>query len=145
MIISRDIWVLESAGGYEAVVLTDSLREYVRGGGCSEGYVNLFYRHTTGAIIITEYEIGILADLEALLSGMAPANHPYKHHLRGVDRNGHSHLWSILLSPSAGVTIPFSGGELLLGEFQEVVMIDLQTGSGPREIVVQLVGVEPHD
>lgn len=133
-------WTIKSKGGFEAVLLTDRVRRYVQASRCREGCVNLFYRHTTGSIIITEYEIGIMADLKDLLDSICDKNRPFKHHLRGVDRNGHSHMWSVMLSPSAAVTVPFSGGELLLGEYQEIVMIDMQDGANPREIIAQLVG-----
>lgn len=140
--ISTDLWKIESRGNYEVIVLTEKVRDFVRSSGCKEGFVNLFYKHTTGSIIIGEYEVGILVDLKNALENIIKTDHPFLHHLRGVDKNGQAHIWSILLSPSAQVFIPVSNGDLVLGKFQDLIMFDMQTETNPREIFVQLIGVE---
>jgi secondary thiamine-phosphate synthase enzyme len=138
--IKTDIWKIESRGNFEVIILTDRVIDFVRASGCQEGYVYLFYRHTTGSIIVAESEVGALVDIQDTLEHVIAKDYPFRHHIRGVDKNGQAHVWSALLSPSAGVTVPFSHGKIMLGEFQDVIMIDMQNEAKPREVFVQLVG-----
>ena len=62
----------------------------------------------------------------------------YRHHLRWHDDNGSSHVRAALVGPS--ITIPFKDGELLLGQWQQMVMLEFDTRPRRREIVVEVVG-----
>jgi secondary thiamine-phosphate synthase enzyme len=137
MVSTHDL-TLETSGGFAIENLTDRLHELVDQSGVSEGSALIFYRHTTGGIMLMEYEAGIMADLEAILESIAPEGYEYLHHLRGVDFNGHAHIRSALLGVS--ITLPISQGELLLGRYQQVIVIDMQTERAPRSVVIQISG-----
>jgi thiamine phosphate synthase YjbQ (UPF0047 family) len=64
--------------------------------------------------------------------------HEYIHHLRAVDYNGHAHVRAALMPTQ--VVIPILGGELLLGTYQEVLVIDDQTDPAPRFVIIQVSG-----
>lgn len=129
---------LFSEGDFHAVNITDRVREVVASSGIEEGKALVFYRHTTGAVMIVEHEAGNLVDLEDALEALVPATADYKHHLRGYDNNGAAHVRTALLNVS--VTIPIQGGDLLLGTYQEILVIDMDPGHKTRNIIIQVSG-----
>lgn len=137
MILTRRIPVL-SEGDFYAANITDQVREVIAESGVQEGAALVFYRHTTGALVIVEHEAGILVDFKDVLEKIVPAAADYKHHLRGYDENGAAHVRTALLSVS--LTVPIVDGELLLGTYQEIVMIDMDPGRKERSVIVQVTG-----
>ena len=76
--------------------------------------------------------------LRIRLARIAPPDKEYKHHLRGWDANGAAHMCSALLGPS--VTVPVLDGDLLIGAFQEIVVVDMEPSGKPRSFVIQVAG-----
>ena len=108
--------------------LANRLRE-VRG----QGIVSLFVVGSTAAITTLEYENGLVKhDMPNVLQRLVPDDARYEHEATWNDDNGHSHVRAAFIGPS--VTIPFSDGKLLTGEYQQVVLIDFDTR--PRRRVV---------
>ena len=106
--------------------------------GFQTGIVTIFVVGSTAGITTLEFESGVIADIGRALEIVAPRDGEYQHHLRWHDDNGSSHVRAALIGPS--VTIPFSGGHLLLGTWQQVALIELDTRSRQRELVAQVVG-----
>jgi len=129
---------LDTSGNFSVVNITEQVRAFVQSTGVTHGQVLVFYRHTTGALLIGEHEAGIIADLQAFFERVVPVDHPYFHHLRAVDFNGHAHVRSALLTVT--VNIPVMNGNLMLGTYQEILVIDDQTDPAPRYVIVQMVG-----
>jgi secondary thiamine-phosphate synthase enzyme len=98
------------------------------------GLVHLFVTHSTAALTTIEYEPGVLADLKRALSVLAPDDIPYAHDSRWGDGNGRSHVKAALVGPS--LTIPFSDRTLLLGTWQQVVLLELDIHGGRQRTVV---------
>jgi secondary thiamine-phosphate synthase enzyme len=129
---------LDTAGNFSVLNITNQVRDFVSSTGVQHGQVLVFYKHTTGAVIIGEHEAGIIADMQDMFERIAPVNYDYKHHLKAVDFNGHAHMRSTLMT--INVTIPILGGEMLLGNYQEILVIDDQTEISPRYLVIQVNG-----
>ncbi len=125
-------------GDFYALNITDDVRHVIAASGISEGAVLVYYTHTTGAVLIIEHEVGILVDLQDVLEGIVPAAYAYKHHLRGYDANGAAHVRTALLNVS--VTIPLAEAELLIGSYQEIVLVDMDPQERPRTVIVQVMG-----
>ena len=85
-----------------------------------------------------EYEDGAVDDLSRAIERIAPRGMGYEHHLRWGDDNGHSHVRAALLGPS--LSVPFVGGRLTLGTWQQIILIDFDTRPRQREIVAQIMG-----
>jgi secondary thiamine-phosphate synthase enzyme len=102
------------------------------------GVATVFVVGSTAAITTIEFEPGAIADLNRLLETLAPRRGQYEHHLRWGDDNGSSHARAALIGPS--VTIPFADGALLLGTWQQIMLLECDTGARTREIVVQILG-----
>ena len=129
---------LDTAGNFSVVNVTDRVRDFVASTGVDHGHVLVFYKHTTGAVIIGEHEAGIIADMQDMFERLAPASDEYKHHLKKVDFNGHAHMRSALMT--INITVPILDGQLLLGKYQEILVIDDQTEIAPRHLVIQVCG-----
>ena len=137
MVVTEKI-VINSEGEYHSFNITDQVREVVRASGVTDGSVLVFYQHTSGSVVIVEHEAGMLVDMENLLQQITPTEHDYIHHLRGYDKNGAEHLRTALFGVS--VTIPVIDGQLGLGTFQEIIVIDFDRVGKQRTVVVQVSG-----
>jgi len=137
MIITHQI-ELESRGSLSVTNITEQVREIVHSSGVQHGQAIIFYRHTTGGVIVGEHEPGIIADIQTMFEQIAPVARNYYHHLRAVDFNGHAHVRSALLTNH--VVIPILEGDLFLGTYQDILVIDDQTEPAPRYVAVQVSG-----
>ena len=137
MVKTRKIEI-ESPGKFSTFVITEEARRFVAESGMREGSLTVFFQHTTGAVMIVEHEAGFLVDLEDALERLVPLEGEYRHHLVGYDRNGAVHVRSALLS--ASVTVPVQDGNLLLGTYQDIMVLDMQRESSPRRLVLQVMG-----
>lgn len=103
------------------------------------GIVTVFVVGSTAGITTLEFESGVIGDLGRALEVVAPRDGEYEHHLRWHDDNGSSHVRAALIGPS--VTIPFVDGQLMLGTWQQIALIELDTRGRRREVVMQVMGV----
>jgi len=128
-----------TAREWEIINLTDNVRDVVTESGIKEGLIHLFVQHSTAALTIIEYEKGVLADLQRALSILAPDDIPYAHNTKWGDGNGRSHVKAALVGPD--LTVPVSSGELDLGTWQQIVLLELDVNVGrTRTIVCTVMG-----
>jgi secondary thiamine-phosphate synthase enzyme len=139
MKVHTDEIVLFSEGRFSTFNVTDQVREVARESGVQEGMVLVYYHHTTGAVLVIEHESGLLADLEDVLEQVVPEAFDYLHHRRGYDKNGYAHVRAALLSVST--TLPVRGGEVVIGTYQEIIVVDMEERSRPRRLTVQVMGL----
>jgi secondary thiamine-phosphate synthase enzyme len=130
--------VLTTKGQGDAHDLTKIVGDAVRASNLHAGIATIFVVGSTAGITTIEFEPGAVADFNALFERLAPRGDDYRHHLRWGDDNGSSHVRAALLGPS--LTIPFDNGGLLLGTWQQILLLEFDTRPRRREIVVQLVG-----
>ena len=98
----------------------------------------MFVTGSTAGVTTIEFEPGLLEDLPAAFERLAPQGLRYRHDETWHDGNGHSHVRASLLGPS--LLVPFEDGRLLLGTWQQIVLVDFDNRPRRREIVVQLQG-----
>jgi len=118
--------------------ISPEIRELVEDSGIRSGTVTVHLTGSTGAITTIEYEPGAIKDLRRALDQIAPATLDYEHNRAWGDGNGFSHVRSALLKTS--VTIPVIDGELQLGTWQEVLLLNLDNRARSREVVAVLIG-----
>ena len=138
------IVTVEAPRRHGFVDLTPALeREVARAGG--DGFVIVFCRHTTCALVINELEEGAQADLAARLDELFPPSIYYAHddlsvrtqNLQPDERaNGHAHVAQMLMGGTSH-TIPIAGGATLLGRWQRLLLVELDEPK-PREVVLQV-------
>jgi secondary thiamine-phosphate synthase enzyme len=128
---------LSTPGNGAIVDLTEGLRSIVHRSEVSDGVAVVFAVGSTVAVTTMEYEPGGVADLQALLDRLIPAAPPdgsYEHNVRNADTNAHAHLRAAVIGPSESV--PVIRGELGLGTWQQVVLLDFD--DRPRDRVVSV-------
>jgi len=125
-------------GDGDTIDLTDELRGALERSGLTDGVVTLFVGGSTGGITTIEFEPGAVSDLQDVLESIAPQGREWRHHLRWGDANGHSHVRSAIIGPS--LSVPFTGGDLSLGTWQQVVLVDFDDRPRSRRVVVQFIG-----
>jgi secondary thiamine-phosphate synthase enzyme len=118
--------------------ITDAVAAAVRASGLDRGIANVFVVGSTAGITTIEFEPGAVADLDAMFESLAPRDGHYRHHERWGDDNGSSHVRAALLGPS--ITVPFDGGRLALGTWQQIVLLEFDTSRREREVVVTVIG-----
>ncbi|HZS06609.1 MAG TPA: secondary thiamine-phosphate synthase enzyme YjbQ [Blastocatellia bacterium] len=126
--------------------LTDKIIALARESGITNGFVNVQTRHTTTAIIVNEHEPLLLEDLKSALERMAPRNAAYRHddfEIRTANLtpdekpNGHAHCKALFLGASE--TLNIANGELQLGRWQRIFLIELDCAR-ERTVSVLLMG-----
>ncbi|MCP9447597.1 MAG: secondary thiamine-phosphate synthase enzyme YjbQ [Nitrospira sp.] len=130
---------LEMAGDTSLENITKRVLSAVEASGLSAGIVTVFIKHTTASVMIIEDEPGIRADTKAFWDRVVPPDPAWQHNRRNPgEDNAHSHLRGQLQGPS--VTIPFANGALLLGTWQQIVVVDFDTRPRRRELILQIIG-----
>jgi len=138
MVLITEHLSIATRGDSEMVDLTPRLNELARRHGLEEGQVLVFVPGSTAGVTTVEYEPGLLRDLPEAFERLAPRGARYHHDETWHDGNGHSHVRAALLGPS--LMVPMAGGRLLLGTWQQVVLVDFDARPRRREVVVQLSG-----
>jgi secondary thiamine-phosphate synthase enzyme len=132
---------LETEGEGQIVDLTEGVLAVIRQSGVTDGLVNVFVTGSTAAVTTMEYEPGGVADLQAVLERLVPrtpaGGGDYAHNVRNHDDNAHAHLRASLVGPSEAV--PLVAGRLVLGTWQQLVLIDFDDRPRRREVHVQVV------
>lgn len=130
---------LQMTGGACIENLTQRVQRALEESRMTDGIVVVFTKHTTASVLLIEDEPGIRADTKALWERLIPQDRGWQHNTRNPgEDNGHSHLRAQLQGSS--VTIPFNAGRLALGTWQQIVMIDFDTRSRARDVIVQVIG-----
>jgi secondary thiamine-phosphate synthase enzyme len=129
---------ISTRGQGDAHDITRQVSATVRVSGPQAGVAVVFVVGSTAAVTTIEFEPGAVADLNGLFERLAPRRAEYQHHLRWGDDNGSSHVRAALLGPS--LTVPFEAGALLLGTWQQIMLLEFDTRGRTREVVVQVMG-----
>jgi secondary thiamine-phosphate synthase enzyme len=129
---------LSTRGDAQVIDITRDVARALAETRLKDGVVALFCPGSTGGLTTIEFEEGAVADLQACFEAIAPQGGTYRHEALWHDGNGHSHVRAALLGPS--LTVPFAGGALTLGTWQQIVFVDFDNRPRQREIVLQFIG-----
>jgi len=137
VVITKQIKI-SSKSENDIIDITEQVANAISESGISNGTITVFVSGSTGAITTIEYEPGLVNDFPDLLSRIAPDDINYEHEQRWHDGNGRSHVKASLVGPS--LTVPFKDGQLLLGTWQQIVFLELDTRARTRNLVLQIIG-----
>ncbi len=118
--------------------ITEQTSKAVKESKIENGIVTVFVTGSTAAITTIEYESGLQEDFPKMLSRIAPKDIKYAHDNTWHDGNGHSHVRASLIGPS--LTIPFIEGHLMLGIWQQIVLLEMDTRPRERKVILQIIG-----
>ena len=138
MKIISDSVTISAEGFNDMKDLTPMVSQKLAATRLKDGLVNIFIPGSTAGLTTIEFEPGLVEDFSRLMEKIAPDNIPYNHDKRWGDGNGFSHVRASLIGPS--LTVPFSGGRLNLGPWQQVVFVDFDNGPRTRTILFQFLG-----
>ena len=118
--------------------ITGEVQRAVEESGLNAGVATVFVPGSTAAITTIEFEPGLAKDFPGMLERIAPRDIDYEHQKAWHDDNGRSHVKASLVGPS--LSVPFEGGVLTLGTWQQIVFVELDIRPRRREVIVQVVG-----
>jgi len=131
--------IVEHTTGFcDIIDITPKLRDEIQKENIRKGLLTIFVSGSTAAVATIEHEPGLIQDLKEFVERLIPSDHRYHHDDRWGDDNGFSHLRAALFGQS--VAIPIENGQLCLGTWQQVVLLDFDNRPRTREIIVQLIG-----
>ena len=133
MAVARAHLHVHTDGNGDVVDLTGDVSEAI-GTVSGAGVVSVFVPGATAAITTIENEPGNVFDLRTLLDRLIPREGDWEHNRLNHDTNAHAHIRAAIVGPSE--TIPFEGGRLMLGTWQQIVLLDFD--DRPRERTVLL-------
>lgn len=140
MVLTQELHVATRGDG-DVIDITDKVGEEVAKSPVQDGIVILFVPGSTAGLTTIEYESGAVHDFQEMFERIASARLAYRHNLRWGDGNGHAHVRAALLG--ASLTVPFCRKRLLLGTWQQIVLVDFDVRLRERRIVVQIMGEGP--
>lgn len=129
---------IKTRGNADIADLTRHAAERLAHCGLGSGTITFFIPGSTAAITTIEYEPGLLRDIPELFDQIAPAHRYYHHDETWHDGNGYAHVRAALLGPS--LVVPFRAGQMLLGTWQQIVLIDFDNRPRNREVILQIMG-----
>ena len=120
------------------VDLTTEVAKFAREAAAREGAVTLFIRHTSASLTIQENaDPSVLDDLKTALARLAPEDFGWRHDTEGPD-DMPAHIKTMLTATS--LQIPVLSGELALGTWQAIYLIEHRRRPHRREVVLQFAG-----
>ena len=128
--------VLDTEGEVQIIDITLHVRNAIKDSGIKNGLVNVFNPGSTGSVITMEFEPHLVKDTIDFIEKLVPKGIGYNHDFQ--DDNAHSHLRASILSPE--ITIPIIDGAPVLGTWQQVVFLELDTRGRERKIIVTVTG-----
>ncbi|MFH1364726.1 MAG: secondary thiamine-phosphate synthase enzyme YjbQ [Candidatus Aenigmatarchaeota archaeon] len=122
----------------DVIDITEKISDVLSKSRLKDGIVIIFVPGSTASISTIEYEPNLVQDFKDATERLVPSNMKYRHHETWGDDNGKSHVKSTLMGPS--LTIPFKNKKLLLGTWQQIVLLDFDVPARKRELILQIMG-----
>lgn len=129
---------VETNGDTDLIDITGEVARGVIDSGLTVGTVTVFIPGSTAGVTTIEYESGAIRDFRDAIERIAPKDIAYHHDARWGDGNGYSHVRAAL--QGASLTVPFADSRLLLGTWQQIIVVDFDNRPRSREIILQIMG-----
>ena len=138
MSIETKTLAVKSRPETDIIDITREIQKLVSQSKIKEGSVLIFVKGSTASVSTIEHEPNLVQDFKDVMERIAPSGVKYRHKETWGDDNGKSHVRATLMGPS--LTVPFKDKKLLLGAWQQIVLLDFDVPARERELVVQIVG-----
>lgn len=129
---------IQTKGSNDIIDITDEVSRVVDKSKIKEGICLISCPGSTTGLTTIEYEPNLVEDFKEFLEKLAPSDKKYKHDQTWEENNGFSHIRSALIKPF--LVVPVEGGRLVLGTWQQVILIDFDSRPREREILVKIIG-----
>jgi secondary thiamine-phosphate synthase enzyme len=129
---------ISTKGCSDIIDITDKVRLIVSQSAVKNGTVTVFVIGSTASVSTIEFEPALIQDVRDMLEKIVPSDTQSRHSQTWGDDNGFSHMRATHMGP--GMTAPISSGKIVLGTWQQIVIIDHDNRGRQREIFVQVMG-----
>jgi secondary thiamine-phosphate synthase enzyme len=129
---------LHTKGFSDIKDITGRVQKIIDTSGIKEGMVLVSVIGSTASVSTIEYEPALVEDVRDQLEKMAPHTMQSRHSATWGDDNGFSHIRATLMGP--GITLPVTKGGVVLGTWQQIIVIDHDNRSRHRRVFVQVMG-----
>jgi secondary thiamine-phosphate synthase enzyme len=138
MMVKNSKISIKTKGNSDIIDITGDIALAVKQSGLKDGTITIFITGSTAGVTTIEYESGLIADFQEMWDKIVPRDLNYQHNLQWGDGNGHSHVRSSLLG--ASLVVPFINKSIILGTWQQIVIVDFDNRSRNREVFLQIIG-----
>lgn len=118
--------------------ITKDVARFVEDSGVNDGIINIFALGSTAGLTMMEFEPNLVKDFWRSMERIAPSDEEYEHHKTWGDDNGRSHIRASVVGQS--LTVPIENRELMLGTWQQIVLINFDTRRRERRVVLSILG-----
>jgi secondary thiamine-phosphate synthase enzyme len=129
---------IKTRGDCDIIDLTQSISAEINLSTIDSGSITIFIAGSTAGLTTIEFEPGLVSDLTKAWDRIVPRNLNYEHDKRWGDGNGHAHIRASLLG--ASLVVPFNHKNMLLGTWQQIVLVDFDNHPRERELILQIIG-----
>jgi secondary thiamine-phosphate synthase enzyme len=128
-----------STNGFNDIIdITDQVEKIVKKSKANDGLILVFVPHQTCAVTVLENEPNLIQDLKDLLERIVPLKGEYRHNAAWGEGNGAAHLLSSIIGPD--LLVPLENGQLKLGAWQKIMLIDSDNRPRERKVIVKIIG-----
>lgn len=129
-------FTISTQGHNDVIDITEKVKEVVVNADVKNGLCLIFCPGSTVGITTLEAEPNLINDFKEFLEKLVPADKNYRHDETWGEKNGFSHLRSALIKPF--FVVPIENGELILGTWQQIVLVDFDSRPRQREVIVEI-------
>ncbi|MBC8387131.1 MAG: YjbQ family protein [Actinobacteria bacterium] len=129
---------LSTKGFSDIKDITGEVKSIVSHSGIKNGLVGVFAIGSTASVSTIEYEPALVEDVRQQLEEFVSSDKHTRHSQTWGDDNGFSHIRATFMGP--GINVPLSDGELVLGTWQQIIVIDHDNKPRSREVFIQVMG-----
>ena len=138
MTVETKIINVKSKEELDIINITDQVSRAISESSIKNGVVNVFVPGSTASVSTIEFEPNLVKDFKDAMERLVPSGIKYRHTETWGDDNGKSHVRATMMGP--GTTIPFKDKKLLLGQWQQLALIDFDVPARTREVILQIIG-----
>lgn len=130
-------FIVKTNGHNDIINITKQVAEIVNKTKIKDGLALIFVVGSTAGLTTIEYEPNLIKDLKDFFEKILPENAQYAHDTTWGDANGYAHIRASLLK--SDLSVPIQDGQLVLGTWQQIVLVDFDNRFRERKIVVKIV------
>lgn len=138
MNVENTILEIRTDGENDIIDLSQQIEQFVKSSQITDGILNVSVPGSTGAIITTEFESGLIEDNKKMINELIPKGIGYLHDK--IDNNAHSHLRASILGSEKSFSV--INNEIMIGIWQQIVFFECDVHPRSRRIVLQFLGVQ---
>lgn len=141
MAVKNEKFLIQTKGFNDIIDITlkvdDVIKNSIQIQDVKNGVIHIFAQGSTVSLTTLEYEPGLIKDIPEILDELIPQKRDYHHNKTWHDGNGYAHIRAAIMG--SGITVPYVNGQMELGTYQQIVLMDFDNKPRTRSIIVQMI------